>query len=338
MTPESATSATSPPAAGTVAVVPRDDLPDVPVDDTPPAELDTTPPSGQLVDVPLWPSAASTSAATVERALAFLADQVGLAEYPPGSNINWITDWYYGWHAPWCAMTVSRALIEAGFGGPEQIDIPVRTTSARGWAYCPYLEADFRAAYRWQGVDTAAPEPGDLVLYDWDGDGEADHVGMLERVELDGTLWVYEGNTDEGVLRLKHRSLTYVRGFARPPYSPAAPVPTPTPEEPSVAKVAYPLSVAAGERRRLPVLAIGGGFGWTRASVTFASLGVTVRRAIVGPNERPIAGLAPEGVESAREFGGRGYVDLVAGDEWVEIVLAGTGGGTLDLAVEASDA
>jgi hypothetical protein len=120
---------------------------------------------------------------------------------------------------------------------------------------------------------------------------------------------------------------------------PAPPVPAPpTPKEPEVAKVAYPLTVQDGENRRLPILAIGGGFGWTKASLTFASTGVDVMRAVVGPAERPIPGLSPEGVETGRHFEGRGYIDLVAGDEWVQIELGTAPVGTLDLYVEASDA
>jgi len=117
------------------------------------------------------------------------------------------------------------------------------------------------------------------------------------------------------------------------------PIPVP-PKEPEVSKVAYPLTITQDQKRRFPILAIGGGFGWTKASVTFASTGVDVLRAVVGPKEREIVGLDPRGVESSRWFDGRGYVDLKAGDEWIEIELGSgtnTGDGTLDLYVEASD-
>lgn len=110
------------------------------------------------------------------------------------------------------------------------------------------------------------------------------------------------------------------------------------PEEPEVSKIAYPLQVDAGERRRLPIVAIGGGFGWTRASVTFASTGVEVRRAVIGPRERPIEHLSPAAGESSKVFDGRWYVDLRAGDEWLEVELGvGADAGTLDLYVEAAD-
>lgn len=218
----------------------------LPVDDSPPAELDPLGASQGVhaVDIPRElaplrfdlgaPPSAATALhaphATAERALAFLESELGLAEQPAGSNRNWITDWYFGWHAAWCAMTTSRALIEAGFGTPEQIDIaPLTTTSRKGWAYCPYVEADFKTAGRWHDTD---PEPGDLVLFDWDGDEWSDHIGMLKRESSDGTLFVYEGNTDGGILALKHRSRTYVRGFARPPYATVVqtPVPIPAPQ------------------------------------------------------------------------------------------------------------
>lgn len=115
--------------------------------------------------------------------------------------------------------------------------------------------------------------------------------------------------------------------------------PDPQPEEPEVSKIAYPLQVDAGERRRLPIVAIGGGFGWTRASVTFASTGVEVRKAVVGPNVRPIEHLDPGVNATSKVFDGRWYVDLRAGDEWIEVELGtGEGAGTLDLYVEAADA
>lgn len=211
-----------------------------PIDDTPPDELDplaagkgTLPPGvatsmGERL-AGIAPASLVALDARVDRSLAWMEANVGLGEYPAGSNANWLTDWYGAGHVAWCAITVSRALIEGGFGIAERIDIdPVRTTTRLGWAYCPYVEDDFRSAGRWHESD---PEPGDLVLYDWDGDGWADHVGMLREIRNDGALLVYEGNTDEGALRLKVRGTTYVRGYARPPWSPTpAPRPNPDPQ------------------------------------------------------------------------------------------------------------
>jgi len=143
---------------------------------------------------------------------------------------------------------------------------------------------------------------------------------------------------DRGSPTQNHYDHVHVSFNATAPDVPA-PTPTPTPpKEPEVSKVAYPLQVDSGETRRLPIVAIGGGFGWKRASVTFASTGVDVRRAVVGPKERPVAGLAPDGVESSRHFDGRGYIDLAPGDEWLEVRLDPSPVGSLDLYVEAADA
>jgi len=162
---------------------------------------------------------------TADDALAFMRDHVGLGEDPPGSNHNAISAWY-GFDGPWCAMTVSRALCHAGFtSSGDDVDVPgIRSTTAKGWAYVPYLLNDFRDAGR---ADTD-PRPGDLVIFDWDHDGCADHVGMVERVEADGTFWSYEGNRND-VLQHVHRERSVVLAFCHPPYDDApAPAFVPT--------------------------------------------------------------------------------------------------------------
>jgi putative peptidoglycan binding protein/CHAP domain-containing protein len=152
---------------------------------------------------------------TVQGALAFMQANENLGEDPPGSNHNFITDWY-GMVGPWCAMTVSRALVEAGFtadGDTMQID-GVTTTTAKGWAYVPFVRDDFADAGRFDDD----PRPGDLVIFEFDGDSSPDHIGIVERVEADGSVWTYEGNHQD---RLEHvlRSRQVIAGFCHPPYS-----------------------------------------------------------------------------------------------------------------------
>jgi hypothetical protein len=159
--------------------------------------------------------------ATAAAALAFLAANENLGEDPEGSNHNWITDWY-GVQGPWCAMTVSRALVEAGFstdGDTMHID-GVTTTTAKGWAYVPYVRDNFADAGRFDDD----PRPGDLVIFEFDGDNSPDHVGMVERVEADGSVWTYEGNHQDRLEHL-HRSRTVIAGFCHPPYADSDVVP-----------------------------------------------------------------------------------------------------------------
>lgn len=156
--------------------------------------------------------------ATAQAALEFYRQNEGLDENPPGSNVNWISEWY-GMTGAWCAMTVSRALIAAGFGTPERIDVPGLTpTSAKGWAYVPYLRQAFIDAGRYDQT----PQVGDVVIFAW-GPGEpiGDHTGLLDEIVGDGSFLVWEGNTDEGVIRRKRRTMAVIDGFGHPPYSEA---------------------------------------------------------------------------------------------------------------------
>lgn len=162
-----------------------------------------------------------------EDAIAYMASKEGLGETPAGSNRNEITQWY-GMDGPWCAMTVSRALCAAGFttNGDDVVVPGVRRTTAKGWAYVPYMLNDFRDAGR---ADKEA-RPGDLVIFDWEGDGEVDHVGMVERVEPDGSVWTYEGNRND-VLMHVHRDRSVIAAFCHPPYD-GTPSPLPPPPPP----------------------------------------------------------------------------------------------------------
>jgi len=70
----------------------------------------------------------------------------------------------------------------------------------------------------WKGRTN--PQPGDLVLFDWNHDGHADHIGLVKSVNANGTLTTIEGNTagpngQEGVWE-KTRSWDYVLGFGNP--------------------------------------------------------------------------------------------------------------------------
>jgi len=86
-------------------------------------------------------------------------------------------------------------------------------------SYCPTIVNKLKANGTWKG--NANPQPGDLVLFDWNGDGVADHVGLVERVNSDGSLSTIEGNTSnpqtgqEGVWR-RTRSRSSVLGFGAP--------------------------------------------------------------------------------------------------------------------------
>lgn len=85
--------------------------------------------------------------------------------------------------------------------------------------YTPSVVNTLKASGNWKGKTN--PQPGDLVLFDWDGDKKADHIGIVEKVNSDGSIGTIEGNTEnpqtgqEGVWR-RTRTLGTVLGFGNP--------------------------------------------------------------------------------------------------------------------------
>lgn len=69
----------------------------------------------------------------------------------------------------------------------------------------------------WLGV--VEPRPGDIVVFDWQKNGWADHIGFVEEVK-GNKITTIEGNTSRRVAR---RTYAYndwrVAGFARPKYA-----------------------------------------------------------------------------------------------------------------------
>lgn len=105
----------------------------------------------------------------------------------------------------WCADFTSWVCNQAG----GELNDP----------YTPSVVNRLKAKDLWKGTDD--PEPGDLVLFDWNHDKKADHIGLVEFVNADGSIGTIEGNTNnpttgqEGVWR-RERALSTVLGFGEP--------------------------------------------------------------------------------------------------------------------------
>ena len=94
-------------------------------------------------------------------------------------------DSYYGDNGvPYCAMYVSWVFAQAGQSCPG---LP--------GAYCPWIVTAGKKAG--QTVSTKNAKAGDVVLFDWGGDGVSDHVGIVES-NNGSYLTCIEGNTSSG--------------------------------------------------------------------------------------------------------------------------------------------
>jgi hypothetical protein len=133
---------------------------------------------------------------------------IGMKERPAGSNRCEISR-RWGMTGPWCAMAVSLWYLDSGSKAfRHRVD----------WAYVPYLLAngvDGRRGLALTSVDRV--KAGDIVCFDWEQNGVADHVGLFEKwIRKGSTFQTVEGNTavgnnsNGGQVMRRQRSLSQV--------------------------------------------------------------------------------------------------------------------------------
>ncbi len=102
--------------------------------------------------------------------------------------------WYGSEYADWCAMYVSFCLHYAG----------VPKSAFPQEAGCGSWVNALRSRGLYRAPGEYAPKSGDLVFFDWQQNGQPDHVGIVEKADGSG-LTVIEGNTGNGVQRDSYR-------------------------------------------------------------------------------------------------------------------------------------
>lgn len=148
------------------------------------------------------------------RVVAIASSQLGVSESPAGSNRVIYNDWYGVNGIPWCATFVSWVLDRAGLNELHGVQ------NAKGSAYCPYIESYYRSQGRWQ----SSPQIGAVVLFDWDGDGVSDHIGIVAKVLSKNEVITIEGNTSAsdnsngGQVQRRSRFSHQIRGYGIPKY------------------------------------------------------------------------------------------------------------------------
>lgn len=139
--------------------------------------------------------------------------------YVEGKNKdNIFGKWYGANHSPWCAAFVSYVLNHAGFG-----KLIAGAQTAKGFNSCGSGIAFFKKHHAWHPVKDAVK--GDLVFFDWERDGEQDHVGIVVRnFPEKKQVETIEGNTSDvshsngGTVQRKIRNYSVIMGVGRPKY------------------------------------------------------------------------------------------------------------------------
>ncbi len=145
--------------------------------------------------------------------IAAAAAENGTKESPANSNKTKYGQWYGLDGVKWCAIFVSYVYYKAGHP-LEAIDKP------KGYQSC---QSGFNFWKRNQRIVTN-PQPGDIVLYDWTGDGVCDHTGIFVAwADASKTSFqAWEGNTaqgndsDGGQVMLRTRNRSTVKAFVTP--------------------------------------------------------------------------------------------------------------------------
>lgn len=120
---------------------------------------------------------------------------------------------YWSWYGfnsrvEWCACFVSWCANECGY--IENGIIPK-------FAGCIQGSEWFMERGQWQD-GSFTPEAGQIIFFDWEGDGLTDHVGIVERVE-NGTVYTVEGNSGDACRQNSYSiGSSVIYGYGIPTY------------------------------------------------------------------------------------------------------------------------
>ena len=120
---------------------------------------------------------------------------------------------YWSWYGfegrvEWCACFVSWCADQCGYIESGIIPKFAGCVDGANW---------FKGNGQWQDRNYE-PQAGDIIFFDWEGDGETDHVGIVEKCE-NGIVYTVEGNSGDAC-RQKQYSVgsSVIYGYGIPAY------------------------------------------------------------------------------------------------------------------------
>lgn len=108
--------------------------------------------------------------------------EIGYTETPQNSNKTKFGSWFGCDGLAWCGMFVSWCYSQAGYQ-LENIGF------SKGYAGCQTAVEHFKTT----GQVTTTPVEGDIVFFDWNGDGRYDHTGLYVKPLSATTFETIEG-------------------------------------------------------------------------------------------------------------------------------------------------
>ena len=221
----------------------------------------------------------------------------GVKQLPRGYAVQYLDEW--------CDTCVSAAGIKAGCseligrecGVEEHVKI-------------------FREMGIWIEDGTITPEPGYVIVYNWDkaaqpNDGYSDHIGFVEKVS-GGMVTAIEGNRGEKVdRRVIPLGWGYIRGYAAPRYEKAANGTGGNPgigkkNVEAVAKEVIAGSWGNGEDRKRRLQAAGYDYGAVQAKVNELAKG-SGKKSVDTVAKEVVAGKWGNGEDRKKKLQAAGY-------------------------------
>ena len=149
----------------------------------------------------------------------FVNKAVGeIGNKPDGNGVTKYGQWYQDNvdgsqkfnTAAWCAMFLSWCASDAG----------VSKSTVGYYAACSYWQEQFFVANgTWHAASGYTPARGDLIFFDYTGDGKANHNGIVESVSATQVVAI-EGNVDKEVKRCTYEiNDSTIVGYGKPDYS-----------------------------------------------------------------------------------------------------------------------
>ena len=105
-------------------------------------------------------------------------EEIGYVEGPADNQTKFQTT-----NQAWCGAFLNWCAKQVGY------------TQMPNLVYTPSGAAAFQGKGAWSNAATAKPQPGDIVFFDFPKGQKIDHVGVVVKDNLDGTVVTVEGNT-----------------------------------------------------------------------------------------------------------------------------------------------
>lgn len=120
---------------------------------------------------------------------------------------------YWSWYGfdgrvEWCACFVSWCANQCGYIESGIIPKFAGCVDGANW---------FKGNGQWQDR-SYEPSAGDIIFFDWEGDGETDHVGIVEKCE-NGVVYTVEGNSGDACRQKQYTvGSSSIYGYGVPAY------------------------------------------------------------------------------------------------------------------------